>query len=166
MSRILQTKSMISWEENCECLTLQASTQRGIRQQPSQQPIRHKPPTSNQVRRPFCFSVRVTICCLQFGQVHCMGNSPGINIGVAAYIDCWFFRSYSIDCALESNERKENISEENFFDNETYDIQTMKRAVDSNWTIEVRANSAQWRVEWKRICFSSNDHQNNILHSY
>ena len=85
MSRILQTKSMISWEENCECLTLQASTQRGIRQQPSQQPIKHKPPMSNQVRRPFCFSVRLTICCLQFGQLHCIGNSPGINIGATAY---------------------------------------------------------------------------------
>ena len=87
MSCILQTKRILSEDVN-RCLTLQASTHNGIRQQPNQQPNKSKPPIHNQVKTPFCFSVRVTICCLQLGQTHWLGNSVGIKVGAAAYIVC------------------------------------------------------------------------------
>ena len=58
---------------------MKLSIQSGMRQQPNQQPIKNRPMTNSQVKRPLCFSVRVTIGFLQFGQTHCAGDSLGIN---------------------------------------------------------------------------------------
>lgn len=68
-------------------MTLSASTQNGMKQQPNQQPIKTKPPQESQVRRPDSLHARVTIVAPHRGQVHCIGYSEN-TIGAAYCTGC------------------------------------------------------------------------------
>lgn len=55
--------------------SLQASTQNGIRQHPSQHPTKHNPPAAIQVRVPVSYEVPVMISALHLGQFRRTGTS-------------------------------------------------------------------------------------------